>query len=161
MMTSVALRYCGSEEEALLAVNYGFLKVLQNIKSYRNEFTLATWMRRILVNHMIDEYRKTSKETEHVSIEEAELPETSQNLNLAEYRFSELELRHMLKQLPKMTRTVFNLYAIEGYKHAEIAALLNMSDGTSKWHVGEARRRLEAMLNSSLKEKGKLKNILV
>ncbi len=151
------MRYCKSEDEVLQGVNYGFMKVLKNIKKYNEEFALATWIRTILVNHLIDEYRKTEKQIENVSIEDIELPEKDGDINLAEYRFSEKQLRQMLEKLPKVTCTVFNLFAIEGYSHGQIAELLKISKGTSKWHVSEARKRLASLLKEAENEDVKLK----
>jgi len=159
MMSGVAMRYCHSEDEVLQAVNYGFLKVLQNISKYRDEFALATWIRRIVVNHLIDEYRKSIKELKNVSIDELEVHEEVSTLNLAEYNYSEKELRAMLNELPDATRTVFNLYSIEGYKHTEIAERLQISAGTSKWHVSDARKRLAEMLSKSEKNESELKGL--
>lgn len=161
MMTSVAMRYCRSEDEVLQAVNYGFLKVLQNIAKYRDEFSLATWIRTILVRHLIDEYRKSVKEIKNINLEAIDLNEAPLELNLAEFHFSEMQLRRMLNQLPDVTRTVFNLFSIEGYKHTEIADILKISEGTSKWHVSEARKRLSDMLKQASREENQLKGTRV
>ena len=56
-------------------------------------------------------------------------------------------LLHLVRQLPPATQAVFNLYVMEGYNHKEIGHLLNISDGTSKWHLSEARKRLQIMIN--------------
>lgn len=61
-------------------------------------------------------------------------------------------LERMIQALPEMSRKVFNLYAIEGYSHKEIGEMLNMSDGTSKWHVSSARKALQAMIRSTMKQ---------
>ncbi len=153
MMSALAMRYCRSEEDAVQAVNYGFLKVLQNIARYKGEFALATWIRTILVNHLIDEYRKSIKEIQNIRIDDVDIPEAATELNLAEYHFSDQQLRQMLNQLPDATRTVFNLFAMEGYKHTEISKIMGITEGTSKWHVSEARKRLAEMLTQSTGEK--------
>ncbi len=146
MMSSVALRYHQNKDDALQGINYGFLKVLQNIGTYNNKFTLSTWIRNILVHHFIDEYRKSDHTVINIPLDEASVAVHHLSTNLAEYHFSELELREMLNNLPKVTRTVFNLFAIEGYRHSEISELLGMSVGTSKWHVSDARKKLGSML---------------
>ncbi|HCS19653.1 MAG TPA: hypothetical protein DIW47_03670 [Bacteroidetes bacterium] len=161
MMSGVAMRYCRSEEDIVQAVNYGFLKVLQNMAKYKGDFSLATWIRTILVHHLIDEYRKSIKEIQNVRLEDADLPEAATEINLAEYHFSDMQLRHMLNQLPDATRTVFNLFAMEGYKHAEISKIMAISEGTSKWHVSEARKRLAEMLRKSTGEEYKKKGTRV
>lgn len=157
MMSGIAMRYCRSEEDTLQAVNFAFLKVLQNIEKYDQNHALATWIRTILVRHLIDEYRKNHKQIQNIPFEESSEHELALEVNLAEYHFTEMRLRAMLNKLPEVSRTVFNLYAIEGYKHAEIAASLSISEGTSKWHVSEARKRLKQMLKETSEEEVKLK----
>lgn len=156
MMSSVALRYYRSEDDALHAINYGFLKVLQNMEKYNEKYSLATWIRNILVHHFIDEFRKKNSRMSEVDLPVNEVSEKLTSTNLAEYHFSEMELRSMLNALPNVTGTVFNLYAIEGYKHTEIADLLKISEGTSKWHVSEARKRLKMMLEENRRVEKKM-----
>ena len=66
--------------------------------------------------------------------------------NEADKRFDEEELLIMIRQLPPMSQKVFNLYVIDGYNHKEIGEQLNISEGTSKWHLSSARQKLKAML---------------
>lgn len=157
MMSSVALRYCKSEEDSIQMINMAFLKVLQNIERYDASYALATWIRTILVRHIIDEYRKSNRQLKNVRIEDASFETYPLETNLAEYHFTEMQLRYMLNQLPDVTRTVFNLFAMEGYKHAEIASVLGISDGTSKWHVNEARKRLKLMMKQFSEEEREIK----
>ncbi len=154
LLTSIALRYTSNKDDALSAVNYGFLKVLQNIKSYNSKHTLATWIRNILVNHLIDEFRKNQKYITSIHLVGDEEVNEAVDTNLVEKKWHEDELRAMLEKLPNVTKNVFNLYAIDGYKHQEIADMLGFSVGTSKWHVSEARKRLKVFLEAELiKEK--------
>lgn len=164
LMSSIALRYCDSREAAESGLNYGFLKVLQNIEKYNDEFALATWIRKILVNHFIDEFRKTQKHisTIHIGIED-------QNEALVDYNSAELEMdadyvRSILLELPEVTNKVFNLFAIDGYKHKEIAQLLNIPEGTSKCHVSRARNILKEKIKNrdiDMPNSERVKNIKV
>lgn len=146
LMTSIALRYCKGIGETKQAVNYGFFQVLQKLDRYDTEYSLATFIRTILVNHLIDEFRKKKRHISSIYIEEHKELIPKSNLSEVEAKFEEQELRHILDQLPDVTSTVFNLFAIDGYKHKEIATLLNISEGTSKWHVSEARKRLKILM---------------
>lgn len=149
MMSSIAMRYTLDMDEALLNINYGFFKVLQNLKSYKSEYTLATWIRNILIRHIIDELRKSKKfRFENVTIEN-ELIETAFNYNEGEQKLSADYLIELLAQLPESTRTVFVLHAVDGFKHKEIASMLSISEGTSKWHVNDARKKLTTLLKET------------
>jgi len=149
MMSSIAMRYTLNKDEALLNINYGFFKVLQNIKSYKSEYALATWIRNILIRHIIDELRKSKKfDFENKSLE-TDLLERSPSYNEGEQKLDAEYLSVLLSRLTESTRTVFILFAVDGFKHKEIADMLNISEGTSKWHVNDARKKLTAMLKET------------
>ncbi|MFT5725800.1 MAG: RNA polymerase sigma factor (sigma-70 family) [Bacteroidia bacterium] len=150
LMSSVAIRYYQNKDDALQAINYGFLKVLKNVSSYNETYTLATWIRNILVNHIIDDFRKNAKYNDHMHITDYVEDNDKLSTNLAEAKWDEEELRHMLQALPVTTRNVFNLYAIDGFKHREISTMIGISEGTSKWHVSEARKKLKKLLHKQL-----------
>lgn len=160
LMSSIAMRYCSSVDDVHQMVNMGFLKVLQNIKQYNGKHKLATWMRTLLVNQIIDQYRKEKKHISSVYVQYDEVENTADHsLSLAEYHFAETELREMLAKLPSVSGTVFNLFAIDGFSHKEIASKLGISVGTSKWHVNEARRKLKKMLVTSSPKEKKMKQV--
>lgn len=146
LMSSIALRYTSDEEEAIQRLNGGFFKILQNMHKYDNQFALATWIRNIMVNHLIDEFRKEQKYIANIHLTDFVDEDRAVDYNEGEQRLGEMELRALLDRLPNVTQKVFNLYAIDGYKHREIADYLGISEGTSKWHVSDARRRLKVML---------------
>jgi RNA polymerase sigma-70 factor (ECF subfamily) len=145
-MSSVALRYSNSEDDAVQKLNGGFFKVLTNIKKYDNQYALATWIRNILVNHLIDEFRKEKKYIANIHLTDFEDVTPEVDYNEGELKLDEESLRSLLNRLPDVTRKVFNMYAIDGYKHREIGDYLSISEGTSKWHVSDARKKLKAML---------------
>lgn len=151
LMSSIALRYSNNEEEALQHINYGFLKVLNNIKSYRPEFALATWIRNILINHIIDENRRNKRYSAMIDVVEEVQEEHVTDTNLGEQRMEAEEMLQILRQLPDTSRKVFTLFAIDGFKHTEIASMMGISEGTSKWHVNEARKRLMLLLEHQKK----------
>lgn len=154
MMSSIAIRYTKDTDEALHKLNAGFLKVLQKLSTYNNQFALATFIRNILINHMIDEYRKEKKYLDNIQL--SEYQETDGvTFNQGEARLEAEELLQILHHLPDMTRNVFNLFAIDGYKHTEIAEMLGISPGTSKWHVSEARKKLREVLEKIMQQEKK------
>jgi RNA polymerase sigma-70 factor (ECF subfamily) len=148
LMSSVALRYTNDQNEAIQRLNEGFFKVLTKLKEYNDDFALATWIRRILVNHMIDEFRKNQSYISNVHLTDYDEVEVGYSINEGAQKLEADELRNLLKKLPEMSQNVFNLFAIDGYKHREIADLLGVSEGTSKWHVNEARKRLKLMIET-------------
>ncbi len=158
LMSSIALRYTQDQEKAVQDMNMGFLKVLQNIKSYNPKLNLSTWIRNILVNHLIDEYRKEKSYIANIHISDFEENDGNVVYNEADEKFETENLRAMLASLPDVTQKVFNLFAIDGYKHKEIANMLNISEGTSKWHVNEARKRLKLQILAQQNQEKKSTN---
>ena len=145
ILMSVSYRYKNNEEDAKSLSISSFLKVLTNIESYKPNVPFTAWIRRIAINTAIDDFRKNSK---HNFIEYSDEISTNKNYTLNEYELEikAEELNNMIFKLPKATRLVFNLFAIDGYSHKEIADQLDISANTSKWHVKEARKKLKSLL---------------
>ena len=146
-LMSICIRYTNNKEEAEEALNMGFLKILHNLKRYRTEIPFKVWMRKVMVNTLIDMYRKQKKHKEQIKYVE-EYIETSDfsDVNNALTKMNAEQIYTMIKQLPPTSQKVFNLYAIDGFAHKEIAELLNMSEGTSKWHLSFSRQQLKEMI---------------
>jgi RNA polymerase sigma-70 factor, ECF subfamily len=143
-MFAVCERYTNNRDDAAVYYNEAMLKVLSNINTYENKGEFMGWVRRIVVNTCIDNCRKETKYTTETINEnyENDVFVTSS----IEERISSQEVIQLLQTLPKNTGLVFNLYAIEGYKFDEIAKQLNITVGTAKWHVSEARKKLKQKL---------------
>ena len=150
LMSSIVLRYCNNQTEVLHKLNGGYLKILQNIKKYNNQYAIATWIRNVMVNYLIDEYRKEKKYIAHVHVTAYEDFNVPVDYNIGESNIHEKDLRVMLSKLPDLTQKIFNLFAIDGYKHREISDYLGIPEGTSKWHVNDARKRLKGMLDQRM-----------
>ena len=151
VLMSICYRYRANKEDAEELLNQGFLKVLLNLDKYNVKVPFEAWIRRIMVNTIIDEFRKSKKEKEHLNyadFQEETYLDNRVDFNLADLNFEAEELLNMLNKLPEMSRKVFNLYAIDGYAHKEIAEMLTISVGTSKWHVSFARAELKKMINN-------------
>jgi RNA polymerase sigma factor (sigma-70 family) len=156
LLMGICRRYHSNENDAAAIMNQGFMKILTNIKKYRPEIPFEAWARKVMINTLIDEFRKTRKVKElmeTVDFSEGQWEESGIfDWNHAEQAFDADQLKSYIHQLPPVSRKVFNLYAIDGYKHAEIAELLNISMGTSKWHLSFARKKLQEMLQKALNE---------
>jgi len=139
------MRYTRNEHDAIEVLHSGFLKVFKNIERFNPaKASLYTWIRTIMVNTAIDFLRQKSRW--YISHGELERVETGGIDPEAVQRLSVQELLKLVKQLPPATQAVFNLYVIDGYTHKEIGSLLGISDGTSKWHLSEARRLMQSYL---------------
>jgi RNA polymerase sigma factor (sigma-70 family) len=143
-MMTLCLRYTKNEEDALEVLNTGFLKIFRNINRYNAaQASLFTWMRTIVVNSCIDfikakQKRLLESELDHAA-EVSIQPEIISKMKSS-------ELLKLVRELPPATQAVFNLYVTEGYNHKEIGQLLNITEGTSKWHLSEARKILQQLL---------------
>ena len=143
-LLSVCISYTKDEDNAVEVLQDGFLKIFQQIQTYdNNKSNLYTWMRTIMVRTAIDSLRREAKQPDAVEWTEAYDPAISAE---AVQRMSAEEILYLLKRLPTTTRAVFQLYVQEGYNHREIGELLQISEGTSKWHLSEARKYLSNSL---------------
>ncbi len=149
ILMPVCFRYNNNEEDARSAYNVGFIKILKGLPKLDENANFNAWSRRIMVNSLIDEYRKNKKYNERIqkSDSESELDYYSAGTeNEAESNMGLENIMELVKELPEMTGCVFNLYVIDGYSHKEIAEQLEMSEGTSKWHLSTARKMLREKL---------------
>ncbi|MCP3932836.1 MAG: RNA polymerase sigma factor [Bacteroidetes bacterium] len=156
VLMSVCSRYKKDENEAAPILNAGFLKILTNLEKHHTDVPFEAWIRRIMINTLIDDFRKNRQVKELIEYRdftEANHTEDFIDFNEADQQFDAERLENMIKQLPPVSQKVFNLYAIDGYKHREIADLLLMSIGTSKWHLSFARKKLSEMVQKEMNTK--------
>ena len=147
ILLSVCLRYERNKEDAEFLLNKAFYKILKNLEKYSDNIPFEAWIRRITINTVIDEYRKNKKEKiDYVEEPMQVAPITQMDYNAADQKFDAEELQMMINQLPPISKKVFNLYVIDGYNHKEIAEQLDMSEGTSKWHLSSARKKLKELI---------------
>jgi RNA polymerase sigma factor (sigma-70 family) len=142
---AICLRYVHDSNDAVEVLNDAFLKIFKQLRHYdMARASLYTWMRKIVINLAIDRFRKVKAiRNREMEWGEADEPEID-NRAIAKMRGE--ELLHMIWRLPLTTRLVFNLYSVEGYSHGEIGEMLGMSEGTSRWHLSDARRQLKLMI---------------
>lgn len=143
-MYNVCLIYEGDRDKAKDILQDGFIKVFRTIRSYDNKGSLKGWIRRIITNTAIDRWRKSSKEDKSFSIEL--LSSADQPLDQAVTAIYHNDIMMQVNKLPPGAKIIFNLFAIEGYSHKEIAEMLNISEGTSKSQVSRARQLLQENL---------------
>ena len=151
MMKGVCLRYASDETESEDILQEAFIRSFKNLNAYSGKGPLGAWLRKIAVNTALEQYRK-NKSLKNLSVL-FENPESG--LSIEDGAIEHLELEDLLlkiQSLPTGFRTVFNLYAVEGYTHKEIGELLGISSGTSKSQYSRARVMLRSMIETELEE---------
>ena len=152
-LMAICFRYTRSEDNASELMNKGFLKILQNLNKYDRTRPFDKWAKRIMVNTIVDEFRANKKQRElieNIDMNDLNTSFHPVNLNAAESHFSAEDIQRYLAKVPEASRVVLNLYAFDGLSHKEIAERLNISEGTSKWHVSNARSILKRFLANAL-----------
>jgi len=142
-LLAVCIRYSNNYEDARDILNEGFVKVFRYLERYQVGTSLESWMKRIMINTSIDFYRK-------------EIRHRSEDIDTAQYKvvddkdvisnFTAQEILKSIQKLPPAYRAVFNLYAIEGYSHKEVAESLGITESTSRSNLVKARTKLKALL---------------
>ena len=141
-------RYHKNDEDARHILNIGFVKICKSLDKV-GEAPFEAWVKRIIKNTIIDEFRKTKNYTQLVDIKETDRELEIKSIKVENSIWSKLEtdlIMGMLKRLPDVSRKVFNLFVIDGYSHKEIGDMLSFSDNTSKWHLSNARKQLKEMV---------------
>lgn len=140
---AICLRYTGNRDEAAEVMNLGFFKVFKNLSKYDSTRPFKIWMGRIMTNTAIDYYRAEAKAN---STEELETAQHVSDTSLPDNKLHYNDLLAMIQRLPQAYRVTFNLFAIEGYTHDEIAGILQITVGASKSNVHRARQKLKEMI---------------
>ncbi|GAB2572488.1 RNA polymerase sigma factor [Spirosoma areae] len=150
-MLAVCTRYCANKADAEEVMLDGFMRVFEKIGQFREDGSFEGWLRRIMVTESLMFLRKNKQWRQEIPIEDVVVEPDYQ---WADTAVNENDLLRIVNQLPDGYRTVFNLYAIEGYSHAEIADMLGISEGTSKSQLSRARMLLQANLKKIEQESG-------
>ncbi|MFT7434867.1 MAG: RNA polymerase sigma factor (sigma-70 family) [Psychromonas sp.] len=141
----VALRYMRDRENAQDVLQDSFVKIFRYLDTFRFDSPLEAWLRKIVVNTALKALKKDKKLTQ--SLEGDYM--INENLHYSNLGFENLSYQHLMKmigELPEGCRTIFNLYAIEGFKHQEIAKILEVTEGTSKSQYSRAKMLLQEKL---------------
>jgi RNA polymerase sigma factor (sigma-70 family) len=142
----ICLRYANNQLDAAGILNDGFFKAFKNITKYESTKAFLPWLGRIITNTAIDYYRANLKFADHVDIVDHEnVVQVSSVYDKLAYQ----DLLALVQQLSPGYRTVFNLFAIDGCSHEEIAEMLGISVGTSKSNLFKARQKLQEMLKAT------------
>ncbi|MDI1356217.1 MAG: RNA polymerase sigma factor [bacterium] len=146
-LMSICIRYTRNADKAKEVQNMGFLKILTNLNKYDANAPFKPWIRRVMINTLINEYKKEKIHYGNIMyVEDYYETEQYSALNDAITKINADQIYEFIAKLPPASQQVFNLYFVDGYKHKEIAELLGISEGTSKWHLNAAREKLKGMI---------------
>jgi len=146
-MFSVCLRYAKNEEQAEDVLQDGFVKVFGKLKDFKSEGSLEGWIRRIMVNTALDQIRKNNKQLGDTNLDDVGY-KIENNDFIVENMMAD-DLMKMVQAMPDGYKVVFNMFAIEGYSHSEIADTLGISENTSKSQYSRARAYLRERLEKN------------
>ncbi|MEM1216440.1 MAG: sigma-70 family RNA polymerase sigma factor [Bacteroidota bacterium] len=141
-MFRMCRRHTKSEDEAVEILNTGFMRVFTKLHTFGFKGSLEGWIRRLIFHSMADHYRKQNRKVRFLEIEDWDGPTSSTPLEKLYFD----DIISLVDKLPKATREVFWLFAVEGYTHVDISKRLGISDGTSKWHLSNARKKLKELV---------------
>ncbi len=149
-MYATCLRFSRDVSEAQDILQDGFVKVFSHLRDYRGDGSLEGWIRRIMVHTALEKFRKKNP-LQWSSELSVNIPETEPLEGIEAY-FNVEDVLQLVRELPDGYRMVFNLYAIEGYAHKEIAEMLGISEGTSKSQLARARQQLQQRIREMMPE---------
>ncbi|MGI8949984.1 MAG: RNA polymerase sigma factor [Chitinophagaceae bacterium] len=150
-MIAVCYRYTKNMEDAKDVLQEGFIKVFKNLHQYRLEGELGAWIRKVMVNTAINYLKRKPAYQQELSYTDTSLHPVSDNT--PEIKINTRDLISLIRQLPTGYQLIFNLYAVEGYSHAEIASMLGIVETTSRSQYVRARNLLIKWIeNNSLTE---------
>lgn len=149
---NICLRYAANTEEAEEMLQDGFLKVFAKLNYYDPEQAFEAWFRTVMVRTSIDYFRRNHAKVVLVDIQEA--PEIEFNDDMLE-KLSAEEIMELVQKLPPAYRTVFSLFVVDGYNHAEIGEMLGINEGTSRSNLAKARGKLQDWIKVYLSESKK------
>ena len=139
-MYAVALRYTKMQQEAEDILQEAFIKVFKHIKTFRRDSSLGYWIKRIVINTALNHQRSKLYLYPMVDVTDLQMNNGRESiLSTLSYE----DLLGLVRRLPTGCQVIFNLYAIEGYKHHEIAEMLEISEGTSKSQYSRAKSLLQ------------------
>jgi RNA polymerase sigma factor (sigma-70 family) len=140
---AIAMQFAHDEQDAGGIMSHAFVKMFRSLHTFdAAKGSIFSWVKKIVTNEALDRIKQRAR----FSTMELDTADEPQINNSIIEKIAAAEIMLLIRQLPPATHAVFVLYAIEGYAHKEIAAQLGISEGTSKWHLSEARKNLQQKL---------------
>lgn len=156
-LLNICRRYYKNQEDIKTSLNNIFLKIIKGLESAigkYNDVPFELWAKRVAINHIIDEFRKNKNYREHIELVDEKDFLLSNFATVEENKIRDKEnleeINRAIETLPEMSKTVFNLFVVDGYKHEEIAEMLKISSNTSKVHLHRAKQKLQNILKATV-----------
>lgn len=149
---SIGLRYSPNRDDALEVVNDAFIKVFNSMGSYDIAKPFKAWLRTIIVNTAIDRRRKDLKFQLNVELDNA--APIAGNMNAVD-NLQVQDILNLMKELPPIQLTIFNLYEIDGYNHDEIAEMLNIPSSSSRVYLSRAKEKMRKIIKIETQGNGR------
>lgn len=141
-MIRMCIRYTEDRDIAMEIVNNGFLRVFMKLDKFSFKGSLEGWIRKLVYHSLSEYFKKHSKYLQFIVLEDRDSSINEHALS----KIYEEDLLKLVDKLPPATKEVFRLFAIEGFTHKEIAKRVSISEGTSKWHLSVARKKLKQLI---------------
>lgn len=152
-LMNICMRYKHNEEDGVAILNDAFLRILTNLSKKDGKVPFDAWAKRITINCCINDYRKLKSKPDTLSYDDEYVREPFIHAFEVEEEdhvgITVEKLKELLQKIPSSSHEVFQLYVLEGYNHREIGEILGISEGTSKWHLNNARRKLKELILES------------
>jgi len=145
-MYGICLSYANDSDSAQDMLQDGFVKIFKKIKSYDRQGSFEGWIKRIITNTAIDQFRSKKRLNNYIEYSDSKYVSESSSIY---QKLSFDEILKFIRKLPEGARVIFDLFAVEGYSHKEIAMKLKISEGTSKSQYNRARSLLQKMILKS------------
>ncbi len=155
LLLGVCMRYSRTKTEAEDVLQEGFVKIFKRIDSFEGRGSFEGWLKRIMVNTAINQYKSSKKYQNHYDIDDHHITDHEEEDGLVEVydEISQQKLMQMINDLPNGYRMVFNLYVFEGMSHKEIAEIMGFQVNTSKSQLSKARKMLRTMIEKVQRRK--------
>jgi RNA polymerase sigma-70 factor (ECF subfamily) len=154
-LLGICIRFTGNRNEAEDVLQESFVKIFTHLDHFRGKSSLMAWMKRVVINTAITMYHRNSKHRSHYDVDDLRDRYIGDS-DMSDLEFTKQELLNVITELPAGYKMVFNLYAIEGYKHREIAKKLKIDTNTSKSQYSRAKRLIQFKLGELKKESRKI-----
>jgi len=151
LFMKMCARYAKNLEDAEQLLNDSFLRIFNNVHSFRQAGSFEGWMKRIVVNTCLD-YLKSKQLKNSLQVNYAATMTEDTNLSFSTQALHQLEFKellNMIQTLPPVSKTVFNLYVFDGFSHKEIGSMLEITESTSSWHLHHARTQLQKKIKTA------------
>lgn len=145
VLLGISVRFTGNRAEAEDVLQEAFVKIYLNLGNYHGSSSLTAWMRKIVINTAITLYHRHKKHNNHYDLDDMS-DKITENFDMSDLEFTKEEMLSAITDLPPGYRMVFNLYALEGFKHKEIAEQMNIDVNTSKSQYSRAKKIIQCKL---------------